>query len=179
MLTCKGGRLTICRFIGDGAAARSRAVRAWICLITCTIFIFRRLGDAGTGRDARGGLEKYDFLQTPAPHRGVVELRYITALYSMDWDPALGEMARSLAHQFVDLDSPCGIYEEMSPSPLYKTGRNLVTLYDYYRLTGDELAKKGMEQIIEYKFRFCSSRRRLNTRARSGGKRGRILVNRR
>ncbi len=99
-------------------------------------------------------LKKYDFLQTPAPHRGVVELRYITALYSMDWDPALGEMARSLAHQFVDLDSPCGIYEEMSPSPLYKTGRNLVTLYDYYRLTGDELAKKGMEQIIEYKFRF-------------------------
>lgn len=99
-------------------------------------------------------LKKYDFLQTPAPHRGVVELRYITALYSINWDPVLGEMARSLAHQFIDLDSPCGIYEEMSPSPLYKTGRNLVTLYDYYRLTGDDLARQGMEKIIEYKFRF-------------------------
>lgn len=99
-------------------------------------------------------MKKWDFLKTLKPHRGVIELRCITALYSMKWDKQFGDMARTLAHQFIDLESPCGIYEEMEPSPLYKTGRNLVSLWDYYRLTGDELAKKAFVKIVDYKFRF-------------------------
>jgi len=99
-------------------------------------------------------MKKWDFLQQKKPHRGVIELRCIAGLYSMSWDETFGDMARNLANQFIDLESPCGFYEEMEPSPLYKTSRNLVSLYEYYRLTGSELAKKAFLKMVEYKYRF-------------------------
>ncbi|MBD3292528.1 MAG: hypothetical protein GF393_06360, partial [Armatimonadia bacterium] len=81
-------------------------------------------------------------------------LRVITALHTHDWDPALGEIARELAHALMIPDNPNGFYEEMPYGPLYKVDRNASATYDYWWATGDERAKTVFLKALDYEYRF-------------------------
>ncbi|AGF78365.1 hypothetical protein UWK_01807 [Desulfocapsa sulfexigens DSM 10523] len=100
-------------------------------------------------------VKKYSFLQTPESRRGAfVPLRYLTWLYSMNWDPELGKQLHSLAEDIIDLNSPNGVSLNMPPGPLYKISRNAIALLDYYRLTEAPLAREGFLKMIDYQYRF-------------------------
>ncbi len=81
-------------------------------------------------------------------------LRVISALYTHDWDPRLGEIAEELAHRLMVPDSPNGFYQEMPYGPLYKVDRNASATYDYWWATGDELARETFLKVLDYEYRF-------------------------
>jgi PcRGLX-like N-terminal RIFT barrel domain len=98
---------------------------------------------------------KYSFVIPSKPARGsAVPLRFLSALYSMHWDPQIGSKTVALAHKILDLKSPNAINEKTPPTPLYKTHRNIIPIYEYYRFTGDEYARKCLIKMIEYDYRF-------------------------
>ena len=103
--------------------------------------------------------KRWRFMHEEGLGRGaLVHARYLTHLYSMNWDEEFGKTLQALVHRALDLESPNGINPKMPPSPLYKTDRNAITMLDYYRLTGDELAKKCFLKMVDYEFRFGGAR---------------------
>ncbi|TVS19178.1 MAG: hypothetical protein EA424_09220, partial [Planctomycetaceae bacterium] len=81
-------------------------------------------------------------------------LRVMADLYAREWDEDFGQMARELARYVIDLDSPNGINDAIRFGSLYKVDRNLISLYYYYRATGDRLARVAFLQGIDYEYRF-------------------------
>ncbi len=81
-------------------------------------------------------------------------LRVLADLYAREWDEDFGQMARELARYVIDLDSPNGINDAIRFGSLYKVDRNLISLYFYYRATGDPLARQAFLQGIDYEYRF-------------------------
>lgn len=96
-----------------------------------------------------------EWLQIKKVGRGtLVYMRNFLNAYSLDWDEKLGELTRNLARKTIDLSSPNAISMKSSPHAMYKIGRNSIAMLDYYRLTGDELGKKGFIKMVDYDFRF-------------------------
>jgi hypothetical protein len=81
-------------------------------------------------------------------------LRVLANLYAREWDEDFGDMARELARYVIDLDSPNGINDSIRFGSLYKVDRNLISLYFYYRETGDPLAREAFLRGIDYEYRF-------------------------
>lgn len=81
-------------------------------------------------------------------------LRVMADLYAREWDEDFGRMARELARYVIDLDSPNGINDAIRFGSLYKVDRNLISLYFYYRATGDPLARQAFLQGVDYEYRF-------------------------
>ncbi|MDY0166745.1 MAG: LamG-like jellyroll fold domain-containing protein [Thermoguttaceae bacterium] len=81
-------------------------------------------------------------------------LRVLANLYAREWDEDFGTMARELARYVIDLDSPNGINDAIRFGSLYKVDRNLISLYYYYRETGDDLAREAFLRGIDYEYRF-------------------------
>jgi hypothetical protein len=63
-------------------------------------------------------------------------------------------MARDLATHLIDLSVPNGITDRMSGGALYKWTRNVHSLYEYYRATGDEAAREAILKALDYNYRF-------------------------
>lgn len=100
-------------------------------------------------------VKKNPWLQKKDVGRGtLVYMRNFLNVYSLDWDEQLGELTRNLARKTIDLSSPNAISLKSAPHPMYKTGRNAIAMLDYYRLTGDELGKKGFIKMVDYDFKF-------------------------
>ena len=81
-------------------------------------------------------------------------LRVLADLYAREWDEDFGQMARELARYVIDLDSPNGINDAIRFGSLYKVDRNLISLYFYYRHTGDPSAREAFLRGIDYEYRF-------------------------
>jgi hypothetical protein len=81
-------------------------------------------------------------------------LRVLADLYAREWDEDFGQMARELARYVIDLESPNGINDGIRFGSLYKVDRNLISLYSYYRATGDPLAREAFLRGIDYEYRF-------------------------
>ncbi len=95
------------------------------------------------GRD--GGLERWE---------AGMPLRVLSSLYVRDWDEEFGEMARDLSRHLIDLENPNGLTDHISGGALYKWERNVETLYNYYKATGDASAREAVLQSLEYHYRF-------------------------
>jgi hypothetical protein len=63
-------------------------------------------------------------------------------------------MAHELARYVIDMDRPNAIIDEIRFGSLYKENRNMISLYYYYRETGDELARKALLKGIDHTYRF-------------------------
>ncbi|MCA1809852.1 MAG: LamG domain-containing protein [Lentisphaerae bacterium] len=81
-------------------------------------------------------------------------LRVLANLYAREWDEDFGEMARELARYVIDMDSPNAINDDIRFGSLYKVDRNLISIYYYYRETGDELARQAFLKCLDYEYRF-------------------------
>lgn len=106
-------------------------------------------------------VKKYDFMQYSEIGwgGGFTNLRYLLALYSMSWDPALGNMVRNLAKQNMDVNAPNGISEKMRPNPLYKVARVSTAVLEYCRLMDDKNSKEIFYKIADYQYRFQLDKR--------------------
>ena len=98
--------------------------------------------------------EHWDPQQARRGHSPFVLLRVITSLHQREWDAQFGDMARELAHLAIDMDSPNGLTNDMPYGALYKVDRNAAALYDYWRATGDDLAKAAFLKAMDYQLRF-------------------------
>lgn len=90
------------------------------------------------------------------PH-GPPSLNGLTFHYDVSRDPQLGEQVRNVVHGLINLDNPNGFEDESGNArfgALYKVDRNIMVLYNYYKATGDELAKQAILQALDYKYRF-------------------------
>jgi len=83
-----------------------------------------------------------------------MNLRVLGNLYAIDHDEELLGFGRSLLEFATDLELPNAINDELPHGSFYKEDRNSISLYYYYRDTGDELAKQALLQNIEDKYRF-------------------------
>lgn len=89
------------------------------------------------------------------PH-GPPAVNTLITLYSIDWDEELGRKLRNVVHELIDLDVPNGFNDtgHAKFGALYKVGRDMAVLYNYYRVTGDELARQAFLKAVDYKYRF-------------------------
>lgn len=83
-------------------------------------------------------------------------VRVLTHAYTLDWNPEIGRLLREVAHeQFIDLDSPNGVNREVARGrPLYKTHRMGMSLYEYWRATGDPKGREAFLKLVDYEYRF-------------------------
>ncbi|MFN2352479.1 MAG: hypothetical protein ABR497_11090, partial [Kiritimatiellia bacterium] len=82
------------------------------------------------------------------------ELSILALLYSKQWDARFRDLAQYRAGLKIDLDNPLGISDSIKNGPIYKLDRDLVSLYDYYTITGDESARKAILKAVDYQYRF-------------------------
>ncbi|MCA1809505.1 MAG: hypothetical protein LC725_08670, partial [Lentisphaerae bacterium] len=82
------------------------------------------------------------------------DLHALALLYSLDWDETFGDMARRRAAQCIDLDNPAGIDDKKRHGTFYKFGTDLLPLYEYYWVTGDETARKAVLRGVDYMYRL-------------------------
>ncbi|OGV52417.1 MAG: hypothetical protein A2017_10900 [Lentisphaerae bacterium GWF2_44_16] len=100
-------------------------------------------------------VKKTSWLQMSGPVRGAfVYVRCYLDAYSLEWDKQMGELARKLSYENIDMSSPNAITMKAVPYPTYKIGRNAIAMLDYYRLTGDEKIKNAFIKMGDYDFRF-------------------------
>lgn len=99
-------------------------------------------------------LEHWDPQQARRGSAPFVFLRLLTSLHQREWDEQFGDMARELAHLVIDMDSPNGLTNDMPYGALYKVDRNASALYDYWRATGDDLARDAFLKAVDYQLRF-------------------------
>ena len=95
------------------------------------------------GRD--GGLARWE---------AGMPLRVLASLYVREWDEAFGTMARDLSRHLINLDNPNGLTDAISGGALYKWERNIETLYNYYKATNNEAARKAVLKALDYHYRF-------------------------
>ncbi len=81
-------------------------------------------------------------------------LRRFANLYTWTGDEKFIDWARQWLDVLVDLDIPNAITDEINGGPFYKVDRNLLNIYLYYRVSGDETARKAFLQSLDYKYRF-------------------------
>lgn len=82
------------------------------------------------------------------------ELQILAWLYSREWNEDFRTLARYRAERKIDLECPLGISDSIRNGPIYKTGRDLQSLYDYYTFTGDVTARQAFLKAVDYKYRF-------------------------
>ncbi|MCA1809503.1 MAG: hypothetical protein LC725_08660 [Lentisphaerae bacterium] len=82
------------------------------------------------------------------------ELQILALLYSRGWNEHFRELAQYRARNKIDLDNPIGITDDLHHGPIYKMGRDLLSLYDYYMFTGDTAAREAFLKGVDYKYRF-------------------------
>lgn len=82
------------------------------------------------------------------------QVALLAGLYTLTGDVDFKEMAGKLWHELRDPDHPTGRSDKKRFGIYYKMGRDMVSLYDYYRATGDETAKDAILRNLEYKYRF-------------------------
>ncbi len=90
------------------------------------------------------------------PH-GPPSLNGLTFHYDVSRDAQLGEQVRNVVHGLINLDNPNGFEDESGNArfgALYKVDRNIMVLYNYYKATGDELARQAILKALDYKYRF-------------------------
>ena len=98
--------------------------------------------------------QTWDLKAARAGYCPFVITRVLTALYTREWDESFHAMARDLAHQIIDPQSPNYLTNEMAYGALYKVDRNAAALYDYWWATGDDLARQAFLKAMDYQYRF-------------------------
>lgn len=113
---------------------------------------------------------KHEFMQTAGVSWGgnFLDLRCLAAMYSMDWNPELGAMVRNLAGQNMDLNSPNGVSEKMTPTPTYKASRVAISMLAVYGLTRDLRVLDCFLKMVDYQYRFQLSERPVAYQSASG-----------
>lgn len=85
-------------------------------------------------------------------------VRRMAQLYQWDGDPQWVEWGTEWLNHLIDFNEPNSITDKLRYGALYKTDRNLLYLYQYYKATGDETARLAILQALDYKYRFARPR---------------------
>ncbi len=68
----------------------------------------------------------------------------------------------------MDLASPNGVSEKMTPTPTYKASRVAISMLALYRLTQDERVRQCFLKLVDYQYRFQLSERPVAYQSASG-----------